>query len=93
MKLVASFVLGILMLAAYAAPTSASSCEPGRGRTTAELDGLYLWVEGHDARHTSFGVWRESNALDGLQRWDAVFDETCGGAVPADDEVFVFYAL
>lgn len=90
----------LAMLVAFSLPFVAASagdgCVPSRGHTTASAEGVYLWVQpGHDLDpfHTSWGIWTESNGLEGLQRWDAVFDETCMGAVEPDTEVIAFYAL
>ena len=84
--------LATLATLAIAAPVSAQECTPttsspevdtgetGAGRYYADND---VVIGGF-----SFWIYQESNGIDGLQRGDEVFDDTCGGAIESDTIIF-----
>lgn len=84
----------ILVLAVPVAPaTHSQGCEPEQGSYTGESNGVYVWITFAIDGHVDFGAWQETNGIDGLQRWDPVFDETCGGHYPADTEIVAWYMI
>lgn len=90
MKL-ARFVIGAGLLLAFLHPTLAKSCVPTTSPAyTIGVDGVLVFYFTHTEipdRHDQFPSWyiyQETNEIDGFQRRDDVWDDTCGGQIESD---------
>jgi hypothetical protein len=88
-----AILLALLLVIPPALAWHDEDCVPNEGSFTAEVAGVYAWVQPVNVDHVSWGFWQESNGIAGLQRFDVVFDDTCHGAFPADTEIIAFYAV
>ena len=85
--------LAALSLVAIATPATAlTRCMPtsSTSTTTVTAEGQTLYAVNDDCAGEclfSAYLYRESNGISGLQRMDAMRDDTCGGAFPADQMI------
>ena len=85
------FFTTLLTLAAIsiALPAALADCTPTTSTPEVSAGGLYL---DNDLCQPVclFSIWlyQESNDMEGLQRGDEVVDDTCGGAIDSDTDIF-----
>lgn len=73
-----------LALAVLTIPAAAEGCVPTTSRPevdTGPTPAGRFYVDNDPCHLCLLSIWiyQESNGMDGLQRWDNVWDDTCGG--------------
>lgn len=86
-------VVPLLFVLVLLAPARADECVPTGPSHEAEVGGFYVDNDLCQPEClASAWIYQESNGIDGLQRRDHVYDDTCAGMIEPDTRVALLYA-